>query len=281
MKSKSYALFIPFLVLAVALCVAFKGLATSDKLADSNLYVALGDSVAAGIGLQTPSPDSEGCKRTQEAYANFVANATGFELENVACSGATIAKGLLGQQKLDKTTKEPQIEQLANLPKPKLITITIGANDINWTEPLTRCFATTCGSLLDTRDISNRLYELKVDLEEMLDEVSSLYKNEPPQVVLTTYYSLFPADITECAAITTDKITPDEISWLNTQFTNLNNTIATSAKNYPFAKVVSLNFENHSLCSADSWIQGLDSSAPLHPTAAGQQAIAAEIVKNL
>src|SRR6266540_5458482 len=55
-------------------------------------YVALGDSVAAGLGLASSAGTGQSpqCGRSTAAYAYQVARAKNLELEHLACSGATV-----------------------------------------------------------------------------------------------------------------------------------------------------------------------------------------------
>ena len=56
-------------------------------------YVALGDSVAAGVGLETAS-DTTACYRYKEGYPQVLADSLTLRLTNLSCSGASIDAGL-------------------------------------------------------------------------------------------------------------------------------------------------------------------------------------------
>src|SRR5882672_5758967 len=62
--------------------------ATTPQPANTR-YVALGDSVAAGLGLPAISGDDARCGRSALAYPALVAANLKLSLTNVACSGAT------------------------------------------------------------------------------------------------------------------------------------------------------------------------------------------------
>ena len=119
-----------FVVILVASFLAFGNNHKVDtpRVATQGTYVALGDSVAAGVGLQYDS-DSSACDRTNQAYPDVVAKRLNYKLSNVACSGATLPQGITGKQDVNELLVSPQLQQLFSMPKPKLITITIGAND--------------------------------------------------------------------------------------------------------------------------------------------------------
>jgi lysophospholipase L1-like esterase len=73
-------------------------------------------------------------------------------------------------------------------------------------------------------------------------------------------------------------VTNDEIDFLNSQRDNLNNTIRNASANYPFVRYASIDFSGQGLCSDNPLAQGIEDSAPLHPTAEGQQRIAESVM---
>jgi hypothetical protein len=73
-------------------------------------YTALGDSVAAGIGLNDPS-DSSACDRTEQSYPNQLAKLQNYEMTNLACSGAKLTNGILQSQEINKLSLTPQLDQ--------------------------------------------------------------------------------------------------------------------------------------------------------------------------
>ena len=70
-----------------------------------------------------------------------------------------------------------------------------------------------------------------------------------------------------------------EAAWLRAKVTALNTVIANVVNEYSFTHYVPLDFASHELCSADSWLQGLQDKAPFHPTIAGQNNIAQAVAK--
>jgi hypothetical protein len=74
-------------------------------------------------------------------------------------------------------------------------------------------------------------------------------------------------------------ITAAEAQWLNDQLATLNQTILSAASGYSFARYAPVDFSGHELCTSRPWVQGINSSAPLHPTAAGQRAIAQAVLQ--
>ncbi len=231
-------------------------------------YAALGDSVAAGLGLTGSSTDPM-CGRSPEAYSTQVGNALGMQTKNYACSGAT-AGDLFTTQHLNGPNNPAQIKQAFQNGKPDLITITAGANDAHWADFIKACYASNCATSANTHLANAFLVSLQAKLYAALLDVFAHSHSTPPQVILTGYYQAF-SD--QCAAIQTD-ITPAELTWLHDETNALNQTIQQVAAHFSFAKFAPVDFTGHDICSADSWIQRPGEAASFHPTAQGQAAIA-------
>src|SRR6185312_15901394 len=74
--------------------------------------VVLGDSTAAGEGLPVATSSSRlshVCGRSQDSYAQDLAAVNGWHVLNLACSGASIADGLLGPQFRNGRLVPPQL----------------------------------------------------------------------------------------------------------------------------------------------------------------------------
>ena len=238
-------------------------------------YAALGDSVAAGLGL-TSSSDAM-CGRSSEAYSAQVGSALGMQTTNYACSGAT-AGDLFTAQHLDGPNNPAQIKQAFQNGKPDLITITVGANDAHWADFIKACYASNCATNANTHLANGFLISLQAKLyAALLDIRLHSHGTTPPQVILTGYYQAF-SD--QCTAVQTD-ITPAELTWLHDETVALNQTIQQVAAHFSFAKFAPVDFTGHDICSTDSWIQRPGEAASFHPTAAGQTAIAQAILTKL
>jgi lysophospholipase L1-like esterase len=243
------------------------------------LYVALGDSVAAGAGLPVAiaaNPGDVRCARSPQAYPTKIAAATGKNLLHIACSGAK-AGDLFTRQGIHGTSRAPQLKTAFASGTPGLITITAGANDAHWVSFIKKCYATSCGSNSDTRIADVYLKILKVKLNIVLLDIERRSTGNPPQVVLTGYYDpLSPA----CAAVQT-RFTTQEIAWLSNRLALLNQTIETVGSHYTFATFAPVSFAGHDICSASPWVQGQNDPAPFHPTVQGQEVIANTVLKAL
>jgi len=244
-------------------------------------YAALGDSVAAGAGLplMDNDPDTLACARSSQAYPHAVAQASQIPLAHIACSGASISNGVLGSQTVGSLTLDNQIDQAFANGTPKVITLTIGANDIHWSSFLQKCYTSTCGSWSDSAAVGVSLGELYFNMNRVLHKISSMSDGQPPKVIVTGYFLPLSNQTPTCA--NTQGLTPDEINWIRREGSYLNDVLKASTYFYHFATFAAVDFGGHELCSADPWVQGLGAPAPFHPTAAGQQAIAQAVLQKM
>lgn len=276
-----------YYIAAAVLGVGLLGLAiwrnyphkTAVTPASQQTYVALGDSVAAGVGLQGAS-DSSACDRTNQSYPNLVASSLHDTLANFACSGATLPAGILGSQNVNQLLVAPQLQQLFGHSKPNLITLTVGANDAHWTSIIAKCYTAVCGTAQDTAAVNASLNTVASNLRAALSQIQQHYRGIVPRVMLTGYHQVFP---TALPASCTDLagIDASELTWVRQLETNLNDTIRAAASGYSFATFAPINFSGHELCTANPWVQGLADKQPYHPNAAGQAAYAAQILSAL
>lgn len=236
----------------------------------SKVYAALGDSVAAGIGLKTPSDTDTRCGRTKQAYANSIARKHRLELAHIACSGATVGD-LFTKQSVSGPNIAPQLDAAFAKGTPRLITITAGANDAHWSEFVKKCYAMACGTSADTKAANAFLSVLQYKLYYMFYSIQARSSGTPPPVVLTGYYNPL------SNACTSTSLTASEITWLSAEAKALNATIRNATKQFSFATYVPVDFSGHDICSASPWVQGPTAPAPFHPTASGQKAIARAI----
>ena len=83
----------------------------TNTTAPAQSYVALGDSVAAGLGLpMSPNASSQDvqCGRSPAAYPNIVASRQNLHLTNLACQGATVGD-LVTQQHMSGPNPSAQL----------------------------------------------------------------------------------------------------------------------------------------------------------------------------
>jgi len=249
--------------------------ATPSQQSTTGRYVALGDSVAAGLGLPPAAGSDPACGVSTQAYPAQVAASLGMPYQNLACSGAT-AGDLVTEQHLSGTSRdiEPQLNMAFANGTPQLITITAGANDMYWQYFARQCYISTCGTATDQAITSWFRAVTAVKLGYALQSIQNRGGGSVPRVVLTGYYQ----PLSAACAQQLPAITSAESAWLNSQLASLNQTISSVSAGFSFARYAAVDFSGHELCTAQPWVQGINSNAPLHPTAAGQQAIAVAVL---
>lgn len=252
---------------------------TPSNNGSGGTYAALGDSVAAGLGLppvaNATAQDTQ-CGRSSQAYPYMVAQQRQLRLIHVACSGATIGD-LVTNQGVSGPNLQPQLDAAYANGTPQLITITAGANDVHWTDFLRLCYSFNCATTINSTVARGYTLVAGAKLDYAFQDIANRSNGHPPTVIITGYYN----PVSNYCSGRQSNVTADEINWLNTQRDALNKTIRDTAARYSFVKYASADFTGHGLCSSDPWTQGLNDPAPLHPTAAGQAQIAQSILGTL
>lgn len=258
--------------------IAGSGKSTTKPTPTNGSYVALGDSVAAGVGLPTPS-DASACERSNESYPQQFATQNNYTLRNLACSGATIANGIEGSQTVNMSALKPQLTALFALPRPSIISIQIGANDVGLLTTLAGCYTGNCATEATSVVLGGRLLKLETNLAKSLDELSQHYGNKSPHVVVMGYYQVFSAKPLTCPD--TSGVDELEQNFARSSIDHLNSTLEAVARKYDFATYAQPDFAAHELCTSQSYIQGLNTKYPYHPTTGGQKAIAEQLADAL
>ena len=115
---------------AAALLVGSLALGSSGPAHASNgVYVALGDSYAAGPVIPVPKP-LWGCLKSTNNYAEMVARDGGYDLRDATCSGATTDDMTGAQGVSPDGPNPPQFDRLSA--DVTLVTLQIGGNDIGF-----------------------------------------------------------------------------------------------------------------------------------------------------
>lgn len=252
---------------------------TPVSLPPSATYAALGDSVAAGLGLAaspTASAQDIACGRSPQAYPSLVAAKLHFTLVDIACSGAT-AGDTFTEQEAGGQDLPPQLDTAFASGIPHLVTMTAGANDAHWTGFLRTCFVTNCATDTDTVLANSFLVILQFKLFILFNSLAARSDGTPPTTIVTGYYN--PVS-TRCTTLP-QQITPAEVNWINGEVNALNQTIQNVSSQFSFTKFVPINFSGHDICSPQPWVQGLSAPAPFHPTAQGQKVIAQSVLTAL
>ncbi|MDY0907962.1 SGNH/GDSL hydrolase family protein [Microbacterium sp. CFBP9034] len=248
------------------------------------VYVALGDSEAAGTG-NLPYVD-QSCLRSKKAYPVLLSAMLGTGgVASSACAGATTqdVSGQLGD--LGSATQ--------------LVTITAGVNDLAWQQALQDCSsagtAADCAEALQAAALA--LGQLPTRIGTMIGTVRTLAPNA--MIIVTGYPMLFGEVTSRCSVGayqgTPVKFTAQQAAAVNFALTQVNAAIMAGVEGYkaltgdPAVEYVDVTagFEGHALCDTGArWVSGLvsgkaTSDRGFHANVAGQQAYAAIIAAAL
>jgi len=235
--------------------------------------VVIGDSTAAAVGNPPPAGASaldRACGRSSEAYAADLAVVNDWKVLNLACSGATIRNGLLGAQVLnDGQVAPPQLIEAERATHAKVIIVSVGADDVQWSIMTRLCVASAvCNDKVSSAYFSQEISAFTSSYYQLLGDLDQLPGH--PAVLVNQYYSPFGTDL---GCLQRYGITTAKAKVLLSRLGQLNTVLAQGAQTFGFG-VAGPPFTGHELCTTDPYVQGPGDPAPLHPTAAGELAIA-------
>ncbi|UVE96146.1 SGNH/GDSL hydrolase family protein [Dietzia sp. B32] len=245
-------------------------------------YVALGDSFAALGPTDAPTSGPAGCLRSSLNYPSVLADRIGVaDFVDATCGGAR-TRDMTARQ-IEGTP--PQFDALT--PDTDLVTLSIGGNDIGF-GAIAGCVAQTprsvdgapCRERL-AAGVSSALEALDADL----DAVHAGIRERSPgaRVVVTAYMPLVPAD-GGCDFL--ERVSPADVSWARDVTDRVNRAVSGAAARAG-AEVTAPDDadERHACAPADvrytDFTGSETGSHPMHPTAAGQRAMAAAVAGSL
>lgn len=258
---------------AAAAALALAGCATTGRpgtsLPQGARYVSLGSSFAAGAGIGAIKPGTPTrCGRTENNYATLLAQRLSLALDDQGCGGARTTHVLGPWDELP-----PQIDAVT--PDTRLVTITIGGNDLNYVGSL---FTGACNSGLPCRPLQATDAAAFAGVEQRMRAIGEQVRARAPQatLVFVQYVTLVPEGT--CPEAT---FTPQNAAVLKALARGLAEATARAAKDTG-ARVLPADelSRDHAPCSAQPWARGMPpgydrkAGAPWHPTAAGHAAIA-------
>ncbi len=235
--------------------------------------VVIGDSTAAAVGNPVAGNATaldKACGRSAESYAADLATVNNWNVLNLACSGATVQNGLIGVQVLgDGQVAPSQLVEAQRATHAKVIIVSVGADDVEWSIMTRLCVASAvCNDKVSAAFFSKEIGDFTRSYYELLGDLAGLPGS--PAVLVNQYYSPFGADL-RCLARYGINAAKEKV--LAARLGQLNTVLAHGAQTFGFG-ITDPSFAGHGLCTADSWVQGPGDPAPLHPTEAGELAIA-------
>jgi lysophospholipase L1-like esterase len=252
----------------VALVCTLFGLSTAaaPAVASADDYVALGDSFSSGVGTGSYTLSSS-CRRGVYAYPWLVAQQRpNTSLTFVACSGATTGDVMASQ--IHSVTPDTDI-----------VTVTIGGNDIGFSDLIVQCTLANCSSALDSTRAS-----LGTFLSPRLDTVYRATRSRTPtgRVVVLGYPRMF----SSAGCFGTFGISSTERTKANQLADALDQLSAAraAAAGLTYRSAIA-SFTGHAVCSGSaSWLNGLNLFSTIesyHPNRNGNSLGYAPIVRSV
>lgn len=281
-------------LLALVSCLAFSACSSApegegpvpapEPVPETYDYVALGDSYAAlgSTGSEISGP--EFCQRSADNYPSLVLADDRVTGSDVSCAGA-VTVDVLNPVGEGAERIPAQIDALTE--DVDLVTLSIGGNDIGFgaivgcvVEAMRANQLSTCEPALRERT-QERLGELPAELDRIHGGISA--RAPDARVIVTGYLPLIaPGD--DCAEITA--LSEADRSWVIDRTGELNDVVEEAAQRNGADMVLPDDAGAHTGCVAPEqrWVDffGAETGAyPMHPTPAGQEAMAEAVLARL
>ncbi len=251
---------------------------TLAKVTGELALAALGDSYSSGEGTGEYYTDSGSCHRSPDAWSRLLAignpHVTLEHADFLACSGAT------SSALFDEVFKgqQPQADTLKKLrPVPSLITLTIGGNDVGFSNILSDCYHTNCIKDGVIKAAAARIHAKEVTLRNDYVKIAG---TDPSATFLVVGYPRIFDSSSYCGVKWLGLgFKPAELAALNDLGKELNTVIAEAAAKAGVAYVDVTNaLHGHEMCSTKPWVvqvnlKGLWDQEEGHPIIPGQKAI--------
>src|ERR1700760_4871890 len=265
-RGRAFALVVAVMALFGAVAAANAGAAT---------YTALGDSYAAGPLIPNQSLNPLGCFRSDHNYAHLAASAKGLTLTDVSCSGATTAD-MTSAQNVEPGPNPPQFNGLSA--GTNIVSLTIGGNDIGFTEILENCitfnpFSTPCKDMYDPGGHDQLAERIANAAPKVGAVLAGIHSHSPrARVFVVNYPDILP---TGSGCWPTVPLAFGDVPYLHATEERLNSMLATAAAmngativNWYSASI------GHDSCKSSStrWVEPVipgELAYPVHPNKAG------------
>lgn len=271
-RGRAFALVVVVMALFGALAAASAGATT---------YTALGDSYAAGPLIPNQSLNPLGCLRSDHNYAHLTASAKSLTLTDVSCSGAT-TNDMTEAQNVEPGPNPPQFNGLGS--GTNIVSLTIGGNDIGFTEILENCitwnpFSSPCKEKYDSGGHDQLAERIENTAPKVAAVLAGIHSHSPnARVFVVNYPDILP---TGSGCWPSVPLSFSDVPYLHATEERLNSMLATEASlngatlvNWYSASI------GHDACKGSStrWVEPLipsELTAPVHPNKAGMAGAAA------
>lgn len=260
---------------------ALAGCAHTPTLPAGAHYVSLGSSFAAGAGIGPVKPGTPPrCSRTENNYATLLAARLGLTLDDQGCGGATSGHVTGPWNELPAQIDAVTVDT-------RLVTLTIGGNDLNYVGTL---FMAGCdpvagltvqGQTMPCAALRAPTEANFARAESGLRAIAQQVRTRAPlaRLVFVQYVTLLPAQPCPATAIS-----PEGAALARSIAARLATITATVARDAGADLLATDQLSRgHTPCDPQPWAKGRPDpadprpGAPWHPNAAGHAAIAAEL----
>jgi lysophospholipase L1-like esterase len=252
------------------------------------VYVALGDSYTSGpyTGVST----SAACVQSANNYPHLVAAALQPpSFTDVSCAGAATAN-MAGPQTNGTTVLPPQLDAVT--PATTLVTVGIGANDIQLINVILECFDLDLlnpgGSACVDNYTAGGVDQLTQSIDATAPKLAAVYqgihaRSPDARVLAVGYPEVLPINGSGCWPLA--PLSPTDVSWLASVFVALNNMIETVATDndvqYVDTYTPTIGYDVCQAIGHAGFTALLPTSgvgAPVHPNALGEQLMANAVI---
>lgn len=230
-------------------------------------YVALGSSYASGSGGDQVSGTR--CQQSVDSYPRQIAAALDMRLVDATCSGAT-TKNILRVPQAPLVDR-PQIDAVTR--DTDLVTITAGGNDIDYFGRMMAmsCANTGCGRGGPAPEPTAANYKAVQDA--LVETIGAVRARAPHATIVVVNY---PPAVEPSARKCPDLgLTDQQVAVITHVHDELGAATARAAQTAGAVLVDTSKLgADHTVCSAEPWLDGVKSTAPYHPNARGRTAMA-------
>lgn len=272
----------------LAALAAVLALAAPPASAAAGRFVALGDSYAAGPLIPLPIKPY-GCLKSSNNYGSIAQRKLKYaEYRDMTCSGAE-TEDMTEPQGVSPGPNPPQFDALdANT---RLVTLTIGGNDIGFSGIAEDCIDTTpanAGHPCKDEYVVDGVDEVSARIAAAAPKVAAVLQGiraRAPQalVLVVDYPAIFPhTGNTGCWPLI--PVANGDVVWLRSKQVELNQMLATQAAANGATLVGAYTASRgHDACRLPliRWVEPaipLSAAAPIHPNLQGMQAMAKLVV---
>lgn len=246
-------------------------------------YVALGSSFAAGPDVGRPDPEAlRPCGRSLDNYAHKLAARRNLTLDDRTCSGAKTDDVMSRHQ----FGLPPQNEAVG--PSTRLVTITVGGNDVSYLGDLAAASCRNEGNDKCQTSPSETLDARFSALREAMANLLVAVKVRAPsaKIVVVDYVTIVP-EVGDCPEHA--PLTHSDMTWVRARAERLRRLTADVAAEAGALLVKASDLSTgHDVCAAKPWVNGWRDPGPTgrplavyHPRAEAMEAIAEALDRQL